>query len=229
MNATHSFLFGAGLVSALVVFSAGEARADGQALHVSSSVSDRGPVSGEIGYAWDQGGLRLGAQLAGGLSRETSIQGMVYDEGTRLRARIGALATVARYEHVEASVLVSPGLRWLSSSEDEALAVSMEMGFLTEIRPTSTFTIDTGILLPFAIDIDPAVELARFPGATLLVGGTYRLSDDWAVGSRLYVTAPEGYGGDSEKSIVEWGVSLRRIFGNSRSATGALPAANTAI
>ena len=196
--------------------STAQAPPDGQAAHtvsLSMITSDHGPVAARAG--WGVRGSRFGAglDLGAALAGPVALEGFVLERATRLRVRAPLLISLGGDERLHADLVFSPGLRSLSAPERSTLAATAEVTFMAQLALNPLLTINTGATLPFAQDLTGAKELALFPGLVLTAGLQIALSDLVALHSQVMLAAPEGYGGDGAKSVLEVSLGVRFALG----------------
>lgn len=192
-------------------------------LSLSMITSDHGPIAARAG--WGVRGQRFGAglDLGAALAGPVALEGFVYERATRARVRAPLLLSLGGSERLHADLIFSPGLRYLTNEARSTLAATAELTFMAQLELNPLLTINTGASLPFAQDLTNNKELALFPGLALMAGLQLALTDAIALHSQAMIAAPEGYGGDGAKSVVELSLGIRFMFGAKRSPWVQLP------
>jgi len=167
------------------------------------------PVT-ELGYLLHLRRLKLGVVGQLGILRYASIGGTIAESGVRLRGRL-------------------PVWLRLAGQGRSATALTLDAGLQATVRVGRRVTLATAVILPVAVDVAPTPELARFPGLTLGAGAWVSASPRVSIGVQGFASAPEGYGGDSEKSALEASLGVRVRLGDLRRADDAAPLLNTSI
>jgi hypothetical protein len=157
--------------------------------------------------------VSVGALVQAGRVVEPVVGGFAAEEGFIIKARLPIVIGLWTSQPIGFNMTLAPGLRYLGSSDRNALAVTADTGFTVRIPIANAATIDTGLLLPVGLDVSPEVTLARFPGLTLSLGTEIGLSDEVSLRLATFLSAPEGYGGDGDKSIVEGFLGFSYRFG----------------
>ena len=183
--------------------------AQGTVIYSTALTSDHGPLAGALGMGQRFDGWALGAEIAAGIAKDVAVDGLVASEGSRFRFRVPLMVELASDGVLSADVVLSPGIRYLEAEAASVWSVSAELAFYARVRVAPRLEVLTGTLWPLAFDITGLRELSLFPGAAWVVGTEVEISESLGILVQGMLGAPEGYGGDGAKSIVEAGVSIR--------------------
>lgn len=206
-------------------------RAPGHSLQAGVGAGNNDLPVAELGYLLHLRRVKLGVVGQLGVLRYASIGGTIAESGLRLRGRLPVWVKLAEVAdgRLRADLLLAPGVRQLTGEGRSATAITFDSGLQATVLAGKRWTFATAMILPVAIDVAPAVTVARFPGLTLGAGAWVRVAPQWSVGVQGFVSAPEGYGGDSEKSALEASVGVRWRWGNPRRSDDAVPLLNASI
>ncbi len=176
------------------------------------AASDKDYPMGELDYFVQRRAWLLGMQAMAGRLEHAAIQGRAREHGLRFRARIPVMGLLTQWRRARFDAIVAPGVRLLRAGGFSASSLTLDLGVQATVSIGEDWALHTGVLFPFAMDVNGERELARFPGVTVSAGASYLLSDRWSARLQAYLSAPEGYDGDGEKSIVEVALSFRYWF-----------------
>jgi hypothetical protein len=178
------------------------------------ATSDHGPLLGRLGWGFRFGRFGLGLDAAASWAADVAVDGRVVKDALRLRARVPLLLHFSGSERLAADLVLAGGIRSLSSQAASAIAATADVAFVAQLALSDTWRLHAGTLLPLAFDLTGGRELALFPGLGLLAGVEFNVSPTLSLHLQGMLAAPEGYGGDGAKSVVELGLSLRWRFGD---------------
>lgn len=175
----------------------------------SISTADVGPISGLVGYGYRTGRFGIGFELDVGSTRDITITRIPTDDGFRIHGRIPLLYRFGEQSRFAADLGVAPGIRSLAADDQDAIAITADSFFIGHFAASDALNLHTGLLLPLALDVTDDNELASFPGAGWLLGAEFGVADGFSMLVQGFLGAPEGYGGDGSKSVLEGTIALR--------------------
>ncbi|MEM6275027.1 MAG: hypothetical protein AAF735_07290 [Myxococcota bacterium] len=175
----------------------------------SISTADVGPISGLVGYGYRAGRFGIGFEVDVGATRDITITRIPTDDGLRIHGRVPLLYRFGDGARFAADLGVAPGVRSLAADDQDAIAVTVDSFFIGHFAVNDGLNLHTGLLLPLAVDLTDDNELASFPGAGWLLGAEFGVSDGFSMLAQGFLGAPEGYGGDGSKSVLEGTIALR--------------------
>lgn len=191
----------------------------GHTLGVTVSTSDHGPLFGRLAYGARIGSFGVGLDLGVSWAQRVAIEGYIVPDATRLRARVPLLLHLGGSSRLTADLVVAGGVRSMFTAERSVLAATADVAFIAQFAVTDSFRLHTGTVLPLAFDLTGGRELAGFPGLAVIAGAEVALSPRFSLHAQGMLAAPEGYGGDGAKSVLEFDVSFRVRFGEVRQPT----------
>lgn len=205
--------------------------APGHSLQVGVGVANNDVPVTELGYVLHWRRIKLGVVGQLGVLRYASIAGTVAESGVRLRGRLPVWLRLAEVAdgRLRADLLLAPGVRRLAGEGRSATALTLDTGLQATVRLGKRVTLATAVILPVAIDVAPTPTLSRFPGLTLGAGAWVSVTPRVSIGAQGFASAPEGYGGDSEKSALEASLGVRIRLGSPRAWGDAAPLLNASI
>lgn len=185
------------------------AAAQGTVIYTTALTSDHGPLAGALGIGQRFDGWALGLEFAAGIAKDVAVDGRVAPEGSRVRFRVPLIVELASDGTLSADVILSPGIRYLETGAASVWSVSAELALYARVQVLPRLEVFTGTLWPLAFDVTGLRELSLFPGVAWIVGTEVEISESLGILIQGMLGAPEGYGGDGAKSVVEAGISIR--------------------
>lgn len=201
----------------------------GHTIEVSAGAATTDAPIGGLAYWLRTRRVAVGLLTQASWGHKVHVQGFETSNALRWRARVPVSVDLTHGSRARLALFVAPGLRTLTGRDRRSVATSIDSGFTATVFPTDTVSISAGLMFPFAIDVAPQAEVARFPGLVLATGAYWRFGPRLSVGLTGTVSIPEGYGGDSEKYVLEGSLGFRVHFGNPRRTRHGLPILNAAI